>query len=898
MVLSNLTPTGYKAVSFPRHHRAGGGICFIYRSSINVITKAIDGFTTFECCRCDLTFKEQNICFLCIYRPPPGKHNRHTVKEFTKELQDLLDTFLLNKCLPIIIGDFNIHFDNQSHPDVIYITNALNSYGLHQLVDKPTHRKNHILDWVVTDNPEQFINLDVRDVCTSDHFMVSIEMDMIKPGNRKRVVTTRKKITDHVSFSNDIKEQVHLINSSTSNKVETYNNVLEKLIDKHAPLRSRTVTDRPSAPWMTLDVKQAKAERRRAERKWRSTNGTVFKEIYRHCVNKVRDLITLARNAYYNTKISECLTSKALFHITGSMSGKKTSTSLPKSVAKCDLPGVFANYFKDKVTKIRETLDSATHNAPDFETSSGPVFSDFRLVSEAEVKKIITTSPPKSCCLDPIPTSLLVTHIDSLIEIITIIINESLMTGIVPSTFKQAVVVPLLKKPSLSPDELNNFRPVSNLPFLSKILEKVVLYQLKDHLNRNNLIEIYQSAYRECHSTETALTRVRNDLLCEADKGNVSILALLDLSAAFDTIDHSILVKRLATTFGISGVVLDWFQSYLVDRSQSVYVEGVNSPNLPLHFGVPQGSVLGPILYTLYTQPLGSLISKHDVNYHMYADDTQLYKSLTPHDNVILLNTMERCIDDVKKWMINNKLMMNEDKTEVLFCDPKQLCTSIPNHLVIDNEIIQFSVKAKNLGVVFDSVLSMGPHVNHVSRMLYCELRRMGQMSRFLNMASMKTLMSAFLLSRLDYCNSLFINVSEESINKLQRFQNQAARIILKKKKRDHVTPLLTELHWLPVRARIVYKTALLCFYCIHSIAPSYLTNLIEVYIPSRSLRSCNKCLLKLPKKGSSRLAGRSFTHAAPALWNSLPLEVRLSSSADEFKSRLKTYLFRAYLVE
>ena len=497
------------------------------------------------------------------------------------------------------------------------------------------------------------------------------------------------------------------------------------------------------------------------------------------------------------------------------------------------MPGVCANFFKDKISKIRAALDSLNTNDPDFENFDGVMFSEFRLVSQAEVRKIITSSPPKSCCLDPIPTSLLVTHLDSVIETVTIIINESLKNGDVPSAFKHAVVLPLLKKPNLTPEELNNFRPVSNLPFLSKILEKVVLCQLKDHLNQNNIIETYQSAYRERHSTETALTRVRNDLLCEADKGNVSILALLDLSAAFDTIDHSILVKRLATTFGLSGVVLDWFKSYLLDRSQSVYVDGVKSPNFPLQFGVPQGSVLGPILYTLYTQPLGSLIRKHDVNYHMYADDTQLYKSLPSHADVSLLSTMELCINDVGNWMINNKLKLNKDKTEVLLCDPKKLCTSMPNHISIDNEKILFSTKAKNLGVVFDNMLSMDLHINHVSRMLYCELRRIGQMSGFLNETSMKTLMSAFLLSRLDYCNALFINLSEENLDKLQRCQNQAAKMVLKKKKRDHVTPLLIKLHWLPIRARIIYKTALFCFYCICSKAPSYLTNLTEVHNPS-----------------------------------------------------------------
>ena len=210
----------------------------------------------------------------------------------------------------------------------------------------------------------------------------------------------------------------------------------------------------------------------------------------------------------------------------------------------------------------------------------------------------------------------MITHLDRLIPIITCIINESLQSGVVPQPFKYAVVTPILKKPNLSPEDLKHFRPVSNLPFLSKILEKIVAIQLRNHLIKYNLFEPNQSAYRQHHNTETALLKIQNDLLCAADVGNVSILALLDLSAAFDTIDHSILIERLSRSFGLSETVLDWFRSYLFGRSQSVMVNGLKSSPFPLEFGVPQGSVLGPLLYTLYTQPLGDVIKQHSMDYH------------------------------------------------------------------------------------------------------------------------------------------------------------------------------------------------------------------------------------------------------------------------------------------
>lgn len=169
-------------------------------------------------------------------------------------------------------------------------------------------------------------------------------------------------------------------------------------------------------------------------------------------------------------------------------------------------------------------------------------------------------------------------------------------------------------------------------------------------------------------------------------------------------------------------------------------------------------------------------------------------------------------------------------------------------------------------------------------------------MSSFLNENSLKTLISSFMFSKLDYCNSLYANLPDDALNKLQRFQNQAAKIVLKKKKSDHVTPLLLYLHWLPVKARIVYKTAVLCHKCIHKKSPSYLSSLIHLYVPSRSLRSENQMLLRVPKKGSKKFAERAFSHFGPVIWNSLPSTLRDTKSEIEFKSSLKTYLMKTYL--
>ena len=239
----------------------------------------------------------------------------------------------------------------------------------------------------------------------------------------------------------------------------------------------------------------------------------------------------------------------------------------------------------------------------------------------------------------PSQLSLLKLCFNELGPIITNLVNLSLSEGIFPSSFKQALVQPLLKKPSLSTDDLNNFRPISNLIFISKILEKVVASRIQSHLSSNSLSSSFQSVYRIFHSTETTLLKIHNDLILAMGHGEVTSLILLDLSAAFDTVDHSILVTRLQNWFGLDGLSLYWFSSYLALRSQAVSINDSISAFSTLSCGVPQGSVLGPLLFTLYTTPLGSVISKNSLKYHLYADDTQLYISFTPTNSARSLET-------------------------------------------------------------------------------------------------------------------------------------------------------------------------------------------------------------------------------------------------------------------
>ena len=275
----------------------------------------------------------------------------------------------------------------------------------------------------------------------------------------------------------------------------------------------------------------------------------------------------------------------------------------------------------------------------------------------------------------------------------------------------------------------------------------------------------------------------------------------------------------------------------------------------------------------------------------MYADDTQLYLAIEPSNISDLVFSIESCIREIKNWMLVNRLKLNDEKTEIMLLNPKKYQIHI-NSLSIGEETITFSKFAKNLGVYFNDNLTMDCHITNLCKSVYLEIRRLRHMSNFVNETSLKILASSFILSKIDYSNSLFKNINKDQINKLQKLQNFAAKSILKKSRYDHATPCLIELHWLPVEHRINYKIAVLAFKCLHGLAPGYLADLIQRYEPARSLRSSSGSYLTTKVAKFKTLGDRSFSVTAPLVWNNLPINIRQTSNLNKFKRLLKTYYF------
>ena len=256
--------------------------------------------------------------------------------------------------------------------------------------------------------------------------------------------------------------------------------------------------------------------------------------------------------------------------------------------------------------------------------------------------------------------------------------------------------------------KLKNYGPVFNLPFLSKITEKIALLQQPQHLESNNLFYSLQSAYCPDHSTETTLLKIVNDLLAAHDVSHISLLSLHDLSAAFDIIDHSILLSRLRHIFGISGTALSWFQSNFSDRTQVVSVNGVSSAPAALKVGVPWGPMLGPILFVLSTHSVSEIVCYHSLSHHSFSDDNQLYKSGNISQLPKIIHLTQLGISDLKLWMTNNQLQLNNDKTEMILTASKTILNSdsVPQSINLEGCDIKLANTVCNLGVCVDPTLS------------------------------------------------------------------------------------------------------------------------------------------------------------------------------------------------
>jgi hypothetical protein len=781
---------------------------------------------------------------------------------------------------------------------------VLGDFGFCQSVKETTQKKGHILDWVMCREDDDVLkSTTVTHKLKSDHFTIMLQFGVSVPTMTPTYKEVRNlRAIDRLSFKEDVKQSV-----PSPVSADDLNNILKTALDKHAPISNRLIRPDKEEGWysdVSEELQAAKRERRRAENLADKSGLTVHKQLFNVAKRAVIKIVSNAKTVHNSERILKCPINK-VFTIANDMCGDLGTSTLPTNYPTADLAETFINFFTKKIDDISADLvdqaDGTDFSSLErFKKGCSSSFDSFTEVTESDIFMIVRESKTTTCCLDPIPTDLFVECLDVLMPSIVNIVNVSLRTGVVPTLYKTAVVKPLIKKPNLDCNQLKHYRPVSNLSYLSKLVERVVQKQFLAYLDTHKLLPASQSAYRPHHSTETALVKITNDILLAMDQGQMTALTLLDLSAAFDTIDHEILLETLQSLYGITGMALNWVRSYLGDRSQYVSVHGHSSRLAPLHFGVPQGSVLGPILFIMYTKPLTTLIDGYTLPSQSYADDTQTYASSPPCGIQLTTERLENCISDVKLWMVQNKLKLNDDKTECLLIKKSSQPDPSITSVTIGDSKIPFSDCAKDLGFFVSSdELCLDMQIKAMCQAANWQLRRIGSIRRFLTFEATKTLVCSLVLSRLDFHNALLSGCAQKYTDRLQVVQNSAARLIFRVRKRDHVSPLLRELHWLPIKARIQYKLCTLCYHFFDGTCPAYFDTLLSRYVcgrPGNRSNADTRLLRQIRKDLNTVTIGeRSFAHCGPEAWNSLPYHVRHKPTIASFRQELKTHLFRKY---
>jgi hypothetical protein len=554
----------------------------------------------------------------------------------------------------------------------------------------------------------------------------------------------------------------------------------------------------------------------------------------------------------------------------------------------------FSQFFRDKVRRVRDTTVSSS--SPVFvDAPRGVVLPSFVAISTVDVVSAIGRLPDKSSAADPMPTSVLKLIADLIAPFFAELFSRSLAQGYYPADFKRAFVTPIVKQSGLDASVCSSYRPISNLSVLSKLFERMVARQLLVYLNDNDLLPSLQSGFRVNHSTETAMLHVLSDILAAVDRGEFAALVLLDLSAAFDTVDHQILLERMRRSFGITDTAHRWFTSYLAGRSLRVRCGATESELTAMLCGVPQGSVLGPLLFVLYTADLQRLIEQHRLMPHLYADDTQIYGFCRPDNVKELTQRITDCVAEVTSWMCSNRLQLNVDKTDLIWCTSSRRMSQLPTtSLPLGGFNIVPSTSVRDLGVFIDAGLTMHQFVNVIVSRCFAALRQLRTVRRYVSASVMQSLVTSLILTRLDYCNSVLFGLPAIQIRRLQAVQNAAARLVFGIRRSEHISDALINMHWLRVTERIRFKIAVMVYKSLHGSSPRYLSTFIPCSSVSgrTGLRSAASHQLLVPRCRLSTVGLRSFPVAGAKVWNELSLHVVSAPTLTVFRSRLKTFLF------
>ena len=662
-------------------------------------------------------------------------------------------------------------------------------------------------------------------------------------------------------------------------------------MDKHAPRKLKRI-GKKRAPWITKGLLNRIHRRDLIKKKAISSNDHDMWEQFKCARNQANNAIKQAKKRYFsdNLKVSKGNPRKT-WNLINELTSRNTSKSTNILEIQVDnrtisSPGDMAEAFNDHFTNIGQVLAQEvpaaevnpecylSHTDKAFHLKTPSLDVVFNLLRNIDEKK--------ATGLDMIPSKLLKMAASIVTPSLTAIFTKSIITGIYPTEWKMARVTPVFKKGEKS--DLNNYRPISVIPVVSKVFEKIVYDQLYQYLNDNQFLSSCQSGFRSLHSTLTALLEATNSWSVNIDNGFLNGVVFIDLKKAFDTIDHEIILRKLSY-FGADQATAKWFQSYLSNRTQRCNVNGNLSTASTVTCGVPQGSILGPLLFLMYINDLPNCLRVAAPR--MFADDTSITLSAKTVADLKLAVTSE--LNNLTCWLRANKLSLNVAKTELMIIGSRQRlntqCEEI--NISIDDRTITRVDHVKSLGLTIDAQLSWSKHVDEISKKVSSAIGALKRVRPFIPTDVAVQIYNALILPHFDYCSPVWDGMSGCLSDKLQKLQNRAAREITQSPFDTSSNLLLAMLSWEKLSLRRKKQKALIMYKTLNELAPDYLQCLFtERHVNDYNLRNLEG-KLSLPKPNTNYLK-RSFCYSGACLWNNLPQDLKSVCSIGQFKRGIK----------
>ena len=668
---------------------------------------------------------------------------------------------------------------------------------------------------------------------------------------------------------------------------EKWNTKFIAVFDKHAPFKRKRIRHKDS-PWMTNEIVCKMRERDQMKKRAKGSGSEKDWMTYKRLKNDVTAIIRQTKKTYVTESIvNNEGDSNAMWKSLRRILPKKANENSIQKInidndvftESGEIASCLNDHFVDLASK-RTRNRIFGDNMNQYMTRVETKFS-FEHVKSSDVLKCFNEiARNKATGLDQIPASILKDSIELIVEPLTHIINASLCEGKIPDIWKRARVTPIHKGGDAA--NPNNYRPISVLPVLSKVLEKLVFNQVYKYLVENELLCSNQHGFRPKHSTLTALLSITEDFYRKLDDGYVIGIVTLDLEKAFDLISYDILLKKLEY-YGFDQNVLCWLKDYFNGREQCTSVNGKMSSTRKVKSGVPQGSILGPLLFIITLNDLHKSVNNCSLS--LYADDTCMY--FAAKDRKTLEKNINDDLKSISAWFSHNKLLLNVDKCQFMLAGSKHKLSELCNvDIRLNNKKLARVFECKYLGVVLDCNLNWNKEIDHVKKKV---LKTFFALKRVRNLIDKKLaliLYKTLIQPKFDYCSSVWMNGQMTLLKRLQTLQNRCLRNVLGVNSRFHTDDLYKTLKLDKLKDQWTKQTLIIVFKLLHNAGPSRLSSLITFNVQSNYLLRSSNSQIALPKPRTNFLRN-SPLYQASKLFNALPLNVRLIDNTKIFTSEI-----------